>query len=356
MRFTSLISIGGIIVLCFLAGGCRNKLHRHLRQAELLLQTCPDSAFSLLQHSPLPENAKPADRALYQFLLTAAADKSGQPLAADSLIQQAIQVFEQQGDIQYLPAAYYYKGRIEKNARLQQAPVSLMMAASLAEVKGDSLLLQKAKQELKELNAPFPTVKIRKISSSFFTRRFLWSIVAATALICLCLSGFLYRKYRKEGIYQRKIKSADEANHTLQQRLLHENSLIRKITSWKKDTAKPLSEEEWDELLSATDLIFGQELTRLKTTYPLLTDNDLRLCCLLRLGISSKVIAGIQGVSDASIYKAFYRIKTQKLHLPPIAKAWKHSSGIFKPLLRLLPANVQLLFKLFATSVCFTVL
>lgn len=317
MCFTSFIPIGGILVLCFLAGGCCNDLRHHLRQAEFFLQTHPDTTLHLLQRFPLPQNAKSADRAFYNFLLTAAADKSGQPLASDSLIQQAIQVFEQQGEIQYLPAAYYYKGRIEKNARLQQARISLIMAASLAEVKGDSLLLQKAKQELKELNAPLPTVKVRKISSSFFTRRFLWSIVAATALICLCLSGFLYRKYRKEGIYRRKIKSADETNHTLQQRLLQENFLIRKITSWKKDTAKPLSEEEWDDLLSAADLIFGQNLTRLKTAYPLLTDNDLRLCCLLRLGIPSKVIARIQGVSDASIYKAFYRIKTQKLRLSP---------------------------------------
>lgn len=315
MNLKKLTNSPAIFFLSIFLAGCFSNIQLQLQQVETVMQNRPDSAFRLLQHITLPKKADDSERALYYFLLTEAADKTCRPYVSDSLIGQAISIFEQKGDLPHLAKAYYYKARIEKQKQPEKAVVSLKIAASLAKIQSDTLLARQTESESGKLHIKSPVIDCKIIQDSSRKSKRILIISFISGIGCLLLL-LLYRKYRKETvIYKQKARNTDEVNRNLQERLLQENPLIHKIISWETQTAKPLSEEEWKELFVTTDLLFGQYLTRLKGSYPSLTTNDLKLCCLIRLKISPKVIAKIQTVSDNSIYKAFYRIKIHKIGL-----------------------------------------
>lgn len=77
-----------------------------------------------------------------------------------------------------------------------------------------------------------------------------------------------------------------------------------------------LSEEDWADFISLTDLVFDGFSQRLLALYPKLGDGDLRICCLAKNGFSNPVIAILLDTQTDSFYKRKTRIKQQKMDLP----------------------------------------
>jgi ligand-binding sensor domain-containing protein len=75
-------------------------------------------------------------------------------------------------------------------------------------------------------------------------------------------------------------------------------------------------EKEWMEFTLHFSQVHGRFLDTLKSNYPELTNNDLRLCALYRIGIATKDIAAAMSISQTSVKMARYRLR-KKLGLTP---------------------------------------
>lgn len=75
-----------------------------------------------------------------------------------------------------------------------------------------------------------------------------------------------------------------------------------------KGVAKSLSDEEWVELMTCIDEGLPEFVPTLQKKYPHLSDSDIRLCCLVRLGYRYSQIALIYGVSPQSVYQSKNRV------------------------------------------------
>ncbi len=75
------------------------------------------------------------------------------------------------------------------------------------------------------------------------------------------------------------------------------------------------SDKEWINFNRHFDQVHQGFLTRLKSEYPVLTSNDLRLSAMMKLNLSSKEVAAILNITPESVKKARYRLR-KKLGLP----------------------------------------
>jgi hypothetical protein len=139
----------------------------------------------------------------------------------------------------------------------------------------------------------------------------------AVLFLLLGLSGIivivLLWRYRHKQIQLRQhqllVEKEKENNQLLQQQINMQNALIKNVEHHKKTAIKRLvpnnssystSEEGsvdsmalYDELISSIDGLYNGLSKRLKNKYPLLTTTDILICCLLRAGFESGMIASV---------------------------------------------------------------
>ncbi|MBO2522758.1 MAG: hypothetical protein CW336_02725 [Bacteroidetes bacterium] len=77
-----------------------------------------------------------------------------------------------------------------------------------------------------------------------------------------------------------------------------------------------LDDNDWDDFISLTDMIFNDFSKRLLATYPKLGKWDVRICCLCKNGFSNQVISILLDTQTDSFYKRKTRIRQQKMELP----------------------------------------
>lgn len=93
-----------------------------------------------------------------------------------------------------------------------------------------------------------------------------------------------------------------------------ENGILGKIDNPQADKPIRLSEEEWNLLVRWINRQSPRFTERLKESYPQLTVEDIRLCCLLKLKLKISVIARILSISTDAVLKRKYRLKKEKLN------------------------------------------
>lgn len=74
---------------------------------------------------------------------------------------------------------------------------------------------------------------------------------------------------------------------------------------------KPLTVTQWAEVEKNINILYDNFTFRLKEQFPSFTDNDLQVCCLIKLRISVANMAEILNISPASVSKRKQRIKDQ---------------------------------------------
>ena len=74
-----------------------------------------------------------------------------------------------------------------------------------------------------------------------------------------------------------------------------------------------LSDADWDDFISMTDLVYDGFSKRLLAKFPKLTKNDVRICCLTKNGFSNQVISILLETQIDSYYKRKMRIKQTKM-------------------------------------------
>lgn len=90
------------------------------------------------------------------------------------------------------------------------------------------------------------------------------------------------------------------------QLILHTDVLASLIKS-----PKPLDIYQWAEVQMAINRLYDNFTERLKKQIPSLTENDLQVCCLMKLHISVANMATILGISPTSVSKRKQRLKEQ---------------------------------------------
>ena len=96
-----------------------------------------------------------------------------------------------------------------------------------------------------------------------------------------------------------------EREHRLTDRLVDSHPLMAEL----QKKCRTLSEAEWQELVQLCNDTWDGFTTRLQARYPQLTEQELRLCLLIRLRFSNVQLAAIFAVSPASISQKKFRLK-----------------------------------------------
>lgn len=73
--------------------------------------------------------------------------------------------------------------------------------------------------------------------------------------------------------------------------------------------AHTIEEKEWPELIARTDALHQQFFERLRKAFPQLTETDLQLCCLMRLGYDKKEQKSLLKITNDSLEKRKQRLK-----------------------------------------------
>ena len=87
--------------------------------------------------------------------------------------------------------------------------------------------------------------------------------------------------------------------------LLKKDEFINKL----KKHPKALDAVQWEETIGRTNRIYDNYTIRLRNQIPELTENDIRICCLIKLSFSNVEIANILGISSASVSRQKLRLK-----------------------------------------------
>ena len=86
-----------------------------------------------------------------------------------------------------------------------------------------------------------------------------------------------------------------------------------KLVSGLRKKSRVLSDSEWEELTQLCTTAWGDFISRLLTCCPQLTEQELRLCLLIRLRFNNTQLASIFAVSPASISQKKFRLKKHLL-------------------------------------------
>lgn len=81
------------------------------------------------------------------------------------------------------------------------------------------------------------------------------------------------------------------------------------LKSQNKQGAMDLSSEEWDIIIKNTDACFNQFTKRLKKNYPVLDENEIQFCCLVKMELPLSLLSEIYHIAKGSISRRKMRMK-----------------------------------------------
>jgi hypothetical protein len=87
--------------------------------------------------------------------------------------------------------------------------------------------------------------------------------------------------------------------------LLENDETLRSL----KQSPRYIRDEEWAGIKRSIDRLFDHFTRRLATAIPSLTENELQLCCLIKLHFSNPAIASMLAIESASVSKRKFRLK-----------------------------------------------
>lgn len=84
---------------------------------------------------------------------------------------------------------------------------------------------------------------------------------------------------------------------------------------------------DWNTFNKSFDVVYGDYMKRLLALHPSLSQSEKRLCCYIRMGLSSKEIAPLINISFRSVEMARYRLR-KKMNLAPEAILSDYLAGV----------------------------
>lgn len=243
---------------------------RLLDDAEAHLEMHPDSAFVALDSLDRRQLNTPELRARHALLYSIALEKCGISMTNDSIINIAVDYYNNKGDQQNIETALQWRRIILENAG-NISPTDTLQ-------RQNARIIQERYVDKLEL--------VEK-------RRQTWAIIlAAITVLAFCI--VIIRRYA----YRLKQKPDDEAMALIRQRLtVLDKVLASHISS--DDKAYRISEEEIENLISDRESFLISTKIVFKENHPKficileqkgLTDWEIGYCCLFTLGLKGKEV------------------------------------------------------------------
>ena len=208
---------------------------------------------------------------------------------------------------QTLYAVAYYEGDYKSAVYYQQLFSDNMLES---EHQHSSETMQRLKSEY-ELKAQKNALESQHHNHSLK----LYLIIALSVIAFLIILLIIRKK-----INENKIKALEKELEIRNKIMLSNKVFVtaknlgEHLTSETMDFT--LDDNDWDDFISLTDMIFNDFSKRLLATYPKLGKWDMRICCLCKNGFSNQVISILLDTQTDSFYKRKTRIRQQKMGIP----------------------------------------
>lgn len=95
--------------------------------------------------------------------------------------------------------------------------------------------------------------------------------------------------------------------------LIRQSGILNQL----KLNPKYIDDGQWPEIVEEVNRLYNNFPCRLRADFSALTESDIQLCCLILLRFSTSTIAGLTGVSPASVTKRKQRIKERMSQSKP---------------------------------------
>ena len=245
---------------------------------------------------------------------------------------------------QTLYAIAYNEGDYAKAIEYQDLFTENMMQSD-QEQASDNLQRLKAEYELKAQKSEMESLHRNRSLK-------LWLIIAAAVIALLVIMLIVRKKVSDHKLAVEQFRNQVERNQNRIHKLVSDmENLIRTNDDLRRDrqtlsqkellmtnkimgrnkvytTAQTLSEQvtsdtmsfalsddDWADFISLTDLVYDGFSQRLLELYPKLSKWDVRICCLSKNGFSNQVISILLDTQTESYYKRKNRIKQMKMDL-----------------------------------------
>ncbi len=228
-----------------------------------------------------------------------------------------------------------YKILAKLYERINQFQAAYQSIQNYTDWKDSVFQQDRQKQLIQQLNiykAKFTDSLVQQkdavIQSQASTINWLWTLAAFILLLLIAAGIWLFRKKAKLQSLVGITTLPDhqtalvEENHKLQQQVEQMFGEIHLLqTNLKEQTREDLinlrrlvsesnlqTEGYWNEFLLLFSRVYPNFFEQLKTNYPELTQNELRICTLMKLNLSLLEIANLLNITTESARKARYRI------------------------------------------------
>lgn len=114
-------------------------------------------------------------------------------------------------------------------------------------------------------------------------------------------------KLASHGKLQKQNEELSRRERFLMSQLEKHNEILKKL----RYTTKPIKQEEWPEIIAIINHLNNNFTQRLKQQMPFFSESDIHCCCLIKLRLSTAIIANLTAVSPASVTKRKQRIRSR---------------------------------------------
>lgn len=347
---------GGLKILLYLfllsLAACHpdKSMTRELNLANSVIEEEPDTALYMLQRIASPGKLSGEQYATYCLLRTQAEDESHIRHTSDSMISIAVNYFKNNNDSLQKAKSYYYLGRVNEDMNKDSLAAKNYMLALLTlektnEYRWTGQICNRLSQLYKRLHLYDEALEMQKKAYGNYLladnqenklQQYLWIACSALLLILLITLFSFFRYHRRQRkSFNKQVKQLSVAHQTvLEQKVeltalkkdidtlrksVYDNSeVIRKVRKMNEHTISKekvsLTESEWNSFLC----ILEESCTfisRLKKRFPRLTDDDIRICALLKEGITSTCISSVMNMTTDTLSRRMLRIKSDKMNM-----------------------------------------
>lgn len=291
-----------------------------------------------------------------QYFLGETHRQLGNLMQAQLYLERAIDQIEEMGsERKHLQAYRYYWQLLRDLADWQTAASisdSLMLwqeerfAAQQSRLVADLQTRYALKDKEKQLQASqYAVEKLSQQQEIAHLRQ--WLLVAGIAFLLLISGGIIWWLYKRQQqrmvvmqMTQLRLENTQLRNRKLQDEMEIKDQLLTKYalhiseknrfladvlkqmktTAGVKEARSRMrqylhSARELEDYYEESNRILADFRSELQQKFPQLTERDLRLCALLKQGLTSKEIAGMLNISDKSVDIARYRLR-KKMNVP----------------------------------------
>ena len=156
-------------------------------------------------------------------------------------------------------------------------------------------------------------------NTKMYARTLLIVSIAAVMVILAIVRVVRYRmriqrqerqQLQQEAEHQKTLlHQANEVVAFLQSFILERTEVMKKLQGQSGDSLITLSTHEWSEIERTLNAIDNNRFANLREQYPNMTEDDIRLCILTRLGLSNRTIGNIYCITISAVQHRKLKLK-----------------------------------------------